>query len=143
MRKTAILMFVALGTFLLSCKGEKKEEGDKGSLMKEVMAIHDEVMPEMGKVGKLVGRLKGMVDSTAQGQRYEKAMKDLQASHAGMMDWMKDFGNQFDSDEILNGKPLSAEKQQLLLEEKGKIKAVSDKIYVSIRNAEAVLGEGQ
>lgn len=122
----------------LSCKEEKK--ADTGtSQMKQVMAIHDEVMPKMSVFGKLVEELKSKEDTTATGQQYKAAREDLQAAHKSMMDWMQGFGDRFNSDEILNGKSLSAEKQQWLDEEEEKIKAVREQINSSIEMAEALL----
>ena len=109
--------------------------------MKEVMAIHDEVMPKMSTIGKLVGELKPKVDSTEMGQKYEVAMKDLQDANTAMMDWMKDFGDRFNHEEILNGKELSEEKQQWLDEEEEKVKVVKEKINGSIARAEALLAK--
>jgi hypothetical protein len=71
--------------FVLSCKEEEKKP-EALTQMKEVMAIHDEVMPKMGTIGKLVSELKPKADSTEKGIVYDKAMKDLQAAHKSMMD---------------------------------------------------------
>ena len=103
------------------------------------MAIHDEVMPKMGKLGKLVAELKNKVDTTETGQQYEAAMKDLQAAHKSMMDWMREFGERFDSDEILNGKELTPKKQEWLDEEEEKVKALREQINSSIEHAEELL----
>lgn len=107
--------------------------------MEKVMAIHDEVMPRMGTIGKLVAELKPLADSTESGMAYARAMKDLQQAHASMMDWMQGFGNRFDSEEILNGKALTEEKQQWLDEEEEKVKQVREQINSSIASAEALL----
>lgn len=107
--------------------------------MEKVMAIHDEVMPKMGTIGKLVAELKPKVDSTEMGMEYGKAMKDLQASHQSMMDWMRGFGDRFDSDEILNGKALTEQKQKWLDEEEVKVKALKEEINSSIERAETIL----
>ena len=101
--------------------------------------IHDEVMPKMGKLSKLVAELKTKVDTTAKGKKYELAMKELQDSHKSMMHWMQGFGDRFDSDEILNGKALSPQKKEWLNEEEEKVNALKDQINSSIENAEALL----
>ena len=103
-----IVSYLALACLLVStsCKEEKKApEGP--TQMEKVMAIHDEVMPKMSTIGKLVGELRPKVDSTEVGQQYEEAMKDLQDANTAMMDWMKEFGDRFNHDEIMNGKELS------------------------------------
>ncbi len=105
------------------------------------MAIHDEVMPKMGTLGKLVGQLKPMADSLGVESVEFKAMKDLQEANRSMMDWMQGFGDRFDADEILNGKDLSDEKKKWLLEEEEKVKQVKENINSSIANAEKILSE--
>ena len=134
--------FIYLATIailsLSACKQEKKApEGP--TQMQHVMAVHDEVMPKMGKLGKLVGELKAKVDTTEMGQHYETAMKDLQDAHAAMMDWMQNFGNRFDHEEILQGKELSEQKQLWLNEEEEKVMALKEQINGSIERAEELL----
>lgn len=132
------MFLIALLLFATACKEEKKApEGP--TQMEQVMAVHDEVMPKMGKLGKLVGELKSKVDTTETGRQYEAAMKDLQAANTNMMDWMMSFGNRFDSDEILDGKELSEEKQGWLNEEEAKVNALKEQINSSIKKAEALL----
>lgn len=124
----------------LSCKeGNKKEEGP--SQMERVLAIHDEVMPKMGELGKLVGQLKERAETSASGEQYEMAMKDLQKANVAMMDWMKDFGDRFSSDEILNHAQLSAEKKLWLAEEEEKVTALKDQITSAMARAKALLAQ--
>ena len=136
-----LLAFLMIG--LTSCKDESKKEEDTKiettSQMKQVMAIHDEVMPKMSKVGQLVGKLKPMADSLGMESPQGKAMKDLQEANMTMMDWMQGFGNRFDSDEIMDGKELSEEKKKWLNEEETKVKEVKEKINSCIANAESLL----
>ena len=142
--KSNVLAVVITASFcFFSCKEHSKSTEIKqgSSKMEQVMAIHDEVMPKMSTIGKLVAELKPQVDTTEQGIRYENAMKELQDSHRAMMDWMQGFGQRFDSDEILNGKELSAEKKVWLLEEEVKVKTLREQINSSIENAENLLDE--
>jgi hypothetical protein len=60
-----------------------------------------------------------------------------------MMDWMKGFGNRFESDEILNGKELTEQKQIWLDEEEEKVKVLRKQINSSIENAQKILGKEQ
>ncbi len=125
----------------ISCKDEKKEAASaSGEQMKKVMAIHDEVMPKMSAMGSMVGELSSKEDSTEMGLQYKAARRGLQDAHKAMMDWMQGFGNRFDSDEILDGKPLSEQKQIWLDEEEEKVKALREQIYSSIEKAEELLG---
>ena len=135
--KKIVFLFL-LSIVVISCKEEKKEDLSAAT-MKEVLAVHDEVMPKMGTIAKLAAQLKPKIDSTEQGMAYEKAMKDLQESNKGMMEWMQGFGDRFDSDEIMNGKELTAEKKRWLKEEKQKIEALKQNVEVNISEAEALL----
>jgi len=133
------LVIACLGLVLIvSCREEKKSS-DPDSQMNKVMAIHDEVMPKIGSMGKLVGELSSKEDSSALGLQYKSARRGLQEAHKAMMDWMQGFGNRFDSDEILNGKKLSEQKQVWLNEEEEKVKALRDQINSSIETAETLL----
>ncbi|WP_411029053.1 hypothetical protein [Spongiimicrobium sp. 3-5] len=137
MRKNIVLLLVTTIILSVSCK----DDGEKASQMQQVMAIHDEVMPKMGTLGKLVAELKGKKDTTATGLKYAEAMSDLQQSHTSMMAWMQGFGTRFSSDEIMNGKALTEEKQKWLDEEEVKVKALRDQINTSISKAEKLLAQ--
>ena len=137
MKKLFSLLTIATLLSITSCKESKKVE--ETSRMEQVMAIHDEVMPKLGTLGKLVGQLKPMADSLGAESIEAKAMKDLQEANKSMMDWMQGFGNRFDSEEIMNGKELSEEKKKWLKEEEEKVKMVKENIVSSIERAEEIL----
>jgi len=138
-----ILLSMSLILLAGACKGEKKETPDQEpTRMEAVLAIHDEVMPRMPEIGRLVARLKPMADSTDAGLPYLKAMTDLQDAHQAMMDWMKGFGDRFDHAEVMEGKELTAQKQEWLVEEEAKVKAMRDQVLESIEAATALLDQG-
>jgi len=141
MKKNAILVALLSIILLVACKQEEKKTDPSAAMMKETLAVHDEVMPKMTTISKLVATLRPKIDSTEQGLVYEKAMKNLQESNTEMMDWMQGFGNRFDSDEIMNGKELTPEKKRWLKEEKQKIEALKQNVDVHISEAEALLQE--
>lgn len=144
MLKTPFYTLIALlsvGLLSLGCKGETPPS--ESNKMAEVIAVHDEVMPKMSEIGKLVAQLKPMADSSETGLPYLKAMRDLQDAHAAMMDWMKGFGDRFDYEEVMEGKPLSPEKIALLKDEEVKVKAMRDLVLQSINSAEKILDEVQ
>lgn len=141
MKKIALLLLSTCLLMVFSCKEEKKEEGV--SQMENVMAIHDEVMPKMGEIGKLVGQLKPMADSLGMDSPEGKAMRNLQDANKSMMDWMQGIGERFDADEIMRGKALTEEKQKWLDEEEEKVNVVKEKINTSIANAKALLNSGE
>lgn len=136
MKKTLFLFVATLSMIAFSCKEEKSENTTQ---MKKVMAIHDEVMPKMSTIGSMVGELSSKEDSTAMGLKYLDARSDLQAAHKSMMNWMKGFGDRFDSDEILNGKELTEQKKKWLDEEEEKVNALKDQINESIKKAQKLL----
>jgi hypothetical protein len=132
------VIFILVLVLTISCKENKKvKEGP--TQMEEVMMVHDEVMPKMGTLSKLVAELKTKVDTTTSGKEYEVAMKDLQEANKSMMDWMMGFGERFDSDEILEGKALTPEKLEWLNEEEEKVNVLKEQINSSIEKAEALL----
>jgi len=133
-----IVFLFLFTTILVSCKEDKKPDPTT-AMMKEVLAIHDEVMDEMPVISKLVKTLKPKVDSTNQGRAYEMAIKDLQKSNTEMMEWMQNFSERFEPDEIMNGKELSAEKKRWLKEAKQKIEALKQNFEVHISEAEQLL----
>lgn len=133
---------IALSLILIStssCKNQKAEVTETPTKMEEVLAIHDEVMPKMATIAKLVEKLKSKTDSTGNNKKYKDAMTDLQEAHTSMMDWMKGFGERFDHEEVMKGKPLSEEKKVWLAEEEQKVKAMREKVLKSISNAQQVL----
>lgn len=107
------------------------------------MAIHDELMPKMGKIGRLVGELNKIEDSTETGKMYREAKLDLQEANKAMMDWMKGLGDRFDYEEIMKGKELTEQKRQWLKEEEEKVKVLQEKINGSIARAEKLLENKQ
>ena len=141
MKSKIILLGLMVSLFFTACKEDKKSAVDELEIskMEQVMAIHDEVMPKMGTIGQLVAELKPKADSTEMGMKYGEAMKDLQDAHKAMMDWMRGFGDRFDSDEILNGKALTEQKEIWLDEEEEKVKALREQIYNSIDQAQQLL----
>ncbi|QLG45618.1 protein kinase family protein [Costertonia aggregata] len=140
MKKIVLISALLTLTILFSCKEEEKKTSEP-TQMEQVMAVHDEVMPKMGTIGKLVGELKSKVDTTAAGREYEQAMRDLQKANQSMMDWMQSFGNRFDSEEILEGKELTEQKQKWLDEEEENVKALKEEINSSIAKAKTLLGK--
>ena len=134
-KKKLILILSVVIAVAYSCKDQNKEN----SQMKGVMAVHDEVMPKMGTIGKLISQLDEKISNDAASEDYVTAREELKASHKAMMDWMKGFGDRFDGDEILNGKVLTEEKQKWLDEEEAKVKTLRDQINSSVKKAEALL----
>lgn len=138
--KKNILFFIILTILNLSCKKEQNATKET-TRMERVIAIHDEVMPKMGTIGKLISALEPKIDSSETGTQYKVAKDNLEEAYTYMMDWMKGFGDRFESDEILEGKALSEQKVAWLIEEEEKVNIMRDKINNSISLAKALLNE--
>ena len=135
------ILFALLAIFCLnSCKTDKKDS-EETAQMKKVIAIHDEVMPKMGRLSNLAGELKARIDSTEQNGEYAEALNELQEAHESMMTWMKGFGERFEADEIAMEKKLTPQKKVWLDEEEEKVMAMQEKVNSSIAKAEALLNE--
>lgn len=106
--------------------------------MEGVMAVHDEVMPKMGEISMLIDALKEQADKNPNSPQ-ANAMKKLQESHKAMMDWMREFGDAFTSDEILKGAALSEEKKERLRLEAERIESVKTLMLESIAEGQKLL----
>jgi hypothetical protein len=132
------VFLLAIISLSLSCKN-KQQEFNEPTRMERVIAVHDEVMPKLGTIGKLISELEPLVDSTSAGKQYGVAVKDLKEGYNLMMDWMKGFSTKFDTEEIMKGKALTKEKEAWLIEEEEKVNIMKDKINSSITNAQELL----
>lgn len=136
-----ILTVIAL---MLSCAKQQPEEAKVfDEKMIETIAIHDEVMPEMSKINKLIRNLEAKKDST-NADLYEPAISDLKKGHDMMMDWMKNFGDEFSKSEINEGIKLTdpdSLKMRLDALEKSKKSAeeMKNQVKSAISNAEDIL----
>ncbi len=100
MRKIIFLLCLGL---VLACNTETDKLSEAfNAKMDMAIEAHDEVMPKMGKIGRLINELEKDIDSLNR-STHEAAMKDLQEGHDKMMRWMKTFGNDFSPQEIQDG----------------------------------------
>lgn len=129
---------VAFTTIMISCGSGSKEKEAYDAVMKEVIAVHDEVMPKMGKINALIQQMEDKVDTTEVGLQFAEAKADLEASSQSMMMWMKDFSENFSVGEEI--KDSIAEKLELLKKEEDKVNKVKEQINSSIQKAEDLLG---
>jgi len=136
-RKIALLAFTAM--VLLSCKETKTNEGTTQSKMEAVVAVHDELMPKMSTIGQLIGKLESSQDTLHDVSKKEQAIVALKEANKSMMDWMKDFGKSFDSEEILKGKALSEEKEKLLVTFEKSVADLKEQMNTAIQDAESLL----
>lgn len=91
------LIALTLTTTLIGCNQEKKMED---RLFKEVMDVHDEVMPEMGTLRKLAKGIQLKLDASEADtlqldpsikKEMENAISELKNANNSMMEWMHQF----------------------------------------------------
>lgn len=157
MIKKIIIPLFAI-SLLMSCNDSSKAgHGNHGSdektgavttpvdsLLKEVMAGHDEVMPKMGKVRGAQARAKAMLDSIANlpgkaqdasaalKKKLETLVNDLNYADFAMDKWM----TEFNMDSALNN---VQERLKYLESEKGKVTKVKEAIQVGLARADSLL----
>ncbi|MEB2781094.1 hypothetical protein U3A58_11880 [Algoriphagus sp. C2-6-M1] len=134
------ILFLILTSFLLvnACGPKSPSENEK--LREEVIAVHDEVMPKMGKLKSLerqalekAEELKSQnpMDSTKV-EAYEALGYDLNRAHEAMFEWM----HQYDP---LDGKKSDEELKQYLEHQMVLVSAVNVEMKEALAKAEALL----
>ena len=113
------------------------------SLLDEVMAGHDEVMPKMGKVRGAQARAKAMLDSIAElpakaqdaavdlKKKLETLVNDLNYADAAMYKWMTEFNR----DSVVNN---LQERLKYLENEKGKVSKVKEAVLGGLARADSL-----
>ncbi len=94
-----VLSILTLLLFVLSGCGNKPDQLE--SIKKEVMDVHDEVMPKMGElrsVRKSLIEKSKAADSTA-ANRLDVLAKNLEVANDQMMSWMNQYEPQFEGTE--------------------------------------------
>jgi predicted nuclease with TOPRIM domain len=139
----ALNLFLLLSvTLLFACSDKKEKASQTDQRYKEVMAVHDEIMPKMAYIMKLKTQLKDKVTElnaepnidTTQISQLELAIVGLENSHEGMMGWMRQFNRQYDGmaeEEIL----------QYLDMQMDKIEKVGEVTNAALQDARERLGE--
>lgn len=92
-RRTILAIILLFAVFGYSCKQENKVEKMKA----EVMAVHDDVMPEMGNLMNLKSQLKEKISSLdsleglANLEELNLLIQNLEEADEAMMDWMRNY----------------------------------------------------
>ncbi|MBI0398043.1 hypothetical protein [Cyclobacterium marinum] len=126
-----ILLFAAFG---YSCKQENKVEKMKA----EVMAVHDEVMPEMGNLMNLKSQLKekssnlDSLDDSGNLEELNLLIQNLEEADEAMMDWMRNYKDP-------SGEMNEEQAMEYLKEKMKSIKEVKQKINTSKAKARKAL----
>jgi hypothetical protein len=131
------LFFLSLLLFF-SCQ-ENPKDSQQYAQMSRILAIHDEVMPEMGTISGLIGQLepKFLADSTL--VNYGTSVEELKQANGAMMQWMMDFSEEFTTDEIMGKTNIDAQKQELLDRYEDSANRLKDQMLGAIDRAQEVL----
>ncbi|MDF7817879.1 hypothetical protein P1X15_09735 [Runella sp. MFBS21] len=138
-------LLIVLAISIASCQTQEQKQID--TLEKEVMMIHDAVMPKMGELIALQSALSKHIahtdsllkitpsDTSLQNTLRQSTMlaTDLKKADDGMMNWM----HQYKGDSLK--KLPSKEAIQALTQEKIKIEQVSDNMLKSIEDTQQLL----
>lgn len=129
-------LFLAF-SMLMACtpKGPSAEQQEVENLEKEVMFIHDEVMPKMSQLESLRTSLEAELntpelDSTLR-LEIQSSIAKLQAGDSLMWDWMHNYKKPEDA-------PLDS-LSAYLQSEKVKVTAMRDAMLEGIQNAESLI----
>lgn len=144
--KTLTLFLLGIVIFgAISCDNTSEEKDKYDALYNEVIAAHDEVMPKMGELSSLSQKLKQRADSIQTSTDiYEKGIEDLENSYDFMMEWMRDFSEEFVKDQT-PFEELSTEERETkieaLEEEVTTVNKLRDQINGSIKRAKELIEE--
>lgn len=136
------ILSLSLVVFVCFSSCIDKEKEAQNELFKDVMAVHDEIMPKMDDIMNLKKQLKQKLEDLASSQpidsvaisELEQAIADLDNSHDEMMGWMRQFNRNFEgmvNEEIMN----------YLDNQKGKIEKVGEVTNAALKRAEELLAK--
>lgn len=135
---------VVVSVFVMGCNGLSTEEKEYDAMMKEIIDVHDEVMPKMSEIAMLQGKLREKIDSTTTSIPLKSAVNQLSAAHFSMMEWMENFGARFPYEERTGKKPYTQDfetRKKMLEEELTAVKKMREDVLNSIKGAEVILAE--
>ena len=129
---------ILLTAILLACQSstQQKEEVDLDELRKEVLAIHDEVMPKMGTLKRVKNSLLLQADSLGATDSLSTTLREtadaIAVANENMMAWMRQYEPAFEGtdEEVL----------RYLQEQKSSIEKVQKDMLESLAKGEALLG---
>ena len=139
--KSAIPLFLIVLLMFASCGEQKKSPKD--ALYDKVMAVHDEIMPKMGAIMKYKKQLNDKIDTLIEEgadanadkiAELTQAIADLDNSHEEMMNWMREFDNDFEG-------MVNEEVMEYLNNQKKKIENVGKVANSALSNAEKILAK--
>ncbi|HLF64508.1 MAG TPA: hypothetical protein VI603_12180 [Saprospiraceae bacterium] len=131
------VLFLLSAIVVVACAGsqQKTRQKDIVSLEKNIMQIHDEVMPKMSEIARLIPALEteaknSNLDSILH-QQIAKSIAELNAGDSLMWEWM----HNYKMPENVSPDSIHA----YLQSEKARISKVRDAMLTGIKNAESLL----
>ena len=130
-------------TIFISCNQISEHEKEFNDRMRDVIKLHDELMPKMGEISELIQKLEKVKDTLDGGTENQDTQNNLKESYDHMMRWMSDFTDKFpyeekdkkyDSEEI-------TEKLNILKEKHNEVRKMKEKMNSSINKAKNIIGE--
>ena len=131
------LIFLSLILFI-SCQQNPKDS-EKYAQMERILAIHDEVMPEMGTISGLISQIEPMYAADSTRVSFAKATEQLKEANGAMMQWMMDFSEDFTTDEIMGKTKIDQAKQSDLDRYEDSANRLKNQMLSAIKNAENLL----
>ena len=115
--------------FLLGCS--VKSGNDIDFLFQEIMDVHDEVMPKMGKIRNLEKQCRSVALISPDSSELIRQAEFLSNANEAMMIWMREFNSNFRGSDL--------EKREYLLAQKMKIYHVKDLMNSSLLHGEKLV----
>jgi hypothetical protein len=136
-----ILLFLVVSTFMFFSSCGSSEESEVERMKREVIAVHDEVMPLMGELRSFQRSLEEKADELeSQGvdstfvADYRTAASACSAAYDGMFVWMRQFDMRME--EMNEDQSLAYLEDQAI-----KVAKVNEDIKVALSKAESLLAE--
>jgi len=137
--KKSVLFLLVTSFFLVTACGSGAADKNK-NLRKEVIAVHDEVMPKIGqlKANERDALAKANIiaienpEDSVQVEEYKALAYDLNEAHQAMFDWMHQY-------EPEDGEQTDEELKSYLDDQKAKIEAVNKQIKDALAKADSML----
>ena len=115
--------------FLLGCSVKSGDDID--FLFQEIMDVHDEVMPKMGKIRNLEKQCRSVALTSPDSLELIRQAEFLSNANEAMMIWMREFNSNFQGSDL--------EKREYLLAQKMQIYQVKDLMNSSLIQGEKLV----
>lgn len=144
MKNLTLILFAAILIFSCGTSSENSTNSDSApeeisldSLKSQVLAIHDEVMPKIGKLRKTRIELETLADSlmavdSTRAAIFTSLASDIAGASEGMMQWMRSFEPDFEGTD--------EEIKQYLENQRVAVQKVKEDMNSSLAKGEEALG---